>query len=146
SHADELVERAAALGYRALAITDRNTLAGVVRAHAAAKEIGLPLIVGAEITPADAPPVCLWASDRASYANLCRLITTGRRRAPKGECELRFDDIAAHADGLLAGVLLRECLLAGSPTSLGNDGRAVGLGREALRDSLPSTLNSQLNN
>jgi error-prone DNA polymerase len=108
SHADELVVRAAELGYRALAVTDRNTLAGVVRAHAAAKEVGLPLIVGAQITPVDAPPVCLWASDRSSYANLCRLITLGRRRAPKGECELRFDDMAARAQGLLAGVLLRE--------------------------------------
>ena len=101
------MQRAAALGYRALAVTDRNTLAGVVRAHAAAKDVGLKLLIGAEITPRDAPPVVLWATDRAAYANLCRLITTGRRRAPKGECELTFDDIAAHAQGLLAGVLLQ---------------------------------------
>ena len=104
SHPDELVRRAAELGYQALAITDRNSLAGVVRAHGAAKDVGLKLIIGAEITPDDAPPVVLWATDRAAYGRLSRLITLGRRRAPKGECRLRFDDIAQHAAGLLAGV------------------------------------------
>ena len=104
SHADELVGRAAELGYVALAVTDRNSLAGVVRAHAAAKRANLKLIVGAEITPADAPSVVLWATDRAAYGQLSRLITRGRRQAPKGECCLRLDDIAEHAAGLLAGV------------------------------------------
>jgi error-prone DNA polymerase len=104
SHPDELVCRAAELGYRALAITDRNSLAGIVRAHGAAKDEGLKLIVAAEITPDDAPPVVLWATDRASYARLSRLITLGRRRAPKGECQLRFDDVAEYSEGLLAGV------------------------------------------
>ena len=82
------MRQAAALEYRALAVTDRNSLAGVVRAHIAAKEVGLPLVIGAEITPIDAPPVVLWATDRAGYGRLCRLITRGRRRAPKGECAL----------------------------------------------------------
>ena len=104
SHPDELVRRAAELGYCALAVTDRNSLAGVVRAHAAAKDAGLKLIVGAEITPDDAPPVVLWATDRAAYGRLARLITQGRRRAEKGECRLSFDDIAQHAEGLLAGI------------------------------------------
>jgi error-prone DNA polymerase len=108
SHPDELVRRAAELGYRALAITDRNSLAGVVRAHVAAKETGLQLIVGAEITPSDAPPVVLWATDRASYGRLCRLITRGRRQAPKGECALTLEDVAEFADGLLAGVSVEE--------------------------------------
>src|SRR3954467_8994310 len=106
SHADELVRRAAELGYRALAVTDRNSLAGVVRAHIAAKEVGLPLIIGAEITPTDAPPVVLWAPDRASYGRLCRLITRGRWQAPKGECALMLDDIAEFSEGLIAGVLM----------------------------------------
>ena len=122
SHADELVERAIALGYRALAITDENTLAGVVRAYAAVRDYyrkqaeeanessgeethKLKLIIGAEIIPNDAPPVLLWATDRKSYGNLSRLITVGRRRAPKGECWLSLDDIASNAEGLLAGVL-----------------------------------------
>ena len=105
SHPDELVGRAAALDYRALAITDRNSLAGVVRAHAAAKQVGLKLLIGAEITPQDAPTVVLWATDRRAYGRLSRLITTGRRRAPKGECYLSFDDVAFHGEGLLAGII-----------------------------------------
>lgn len=105
SHPDELVVRAAELGYAALAITDRNTLAGVVRANTAAKELSLKLIIGSEIRPVDAPPVILWATDRRSYGNLSRLITTGRRRAPKGECHLSITDIAEHSTGLVAGVV-----------------------------------------
>jgi error-prone DNA polymerase len=105
SHPDELVARAAELGYHALAITDRNSLAGVVRAHAAAKQVGLKLLIGAEIAPCDAPPVVLLATDRHAYGRLARLITRGRRNAEKGECRLTFDDLAEHSDGLLAGAL-----------------------------------------
>ncbi len=121
SHPEELVERAIELGYSALAITDRNSLSGVVRAHAAiqaveasSKEARPPssshsarmkLIIGAEIVPVDAPAVLLWAPDLAAYRRLATLITLGRRRAAKGECELSFHDIATHAQGLLAGVL-----------------------------------------
>lgn len=105
SHPQELVQRAAELGYSALAITDRNSLAGVVRAHTAAKEHNLKLVVGAEIIPKDAPSVVLWAINRRGYGRLCRLITVGRRRAPKGECLLNLDDIAQHADDLFAGVI-----------------------------------------
>ena len=104
SHAPELVDRAVELGYAALAVTDRNTLAGVVRAHAAAKESRLRLIIGAELILRDAPPVVLWAPDRAAYGRLARLITLGRRRAVKGDCELTFDDLAQHT-GLLAGLV-----------------------------------------
>jgi len=106
SHPEELVERAVELHYAALAVTDRNSLAGVVRAHVAAKERGLKFIVGAEITPDDAPCVVLWPTDRAAYGRLARLITRGRRRAEKGACRLTLDDIAAHSDGLIAGVLI----------------------------------------
>lgn len=104
SHADELAARAAELGYAALAITDRNSLAGIVRAHTAAKQVGLKLLVGAEITPEDAPAVVLLASDRAAYGRLARLITRGRRRVEKGECLLRFADLAEHAEGLIAAI------------------------------------------
>jgi error-prone DNA polymerase len=106
SHPDELVNQAAKLGYTGLAITDRNSVAGVVRAHVAAKAIGLKLIIGAEVTLADAGPVLLWAMNREGYGRLCRLLTRGRRRAPKGECQLAFADVAEHQSGLLAGVLL----------------------------------------
>ena len=61
SHADELMAQAAALGHAAVAITDRNSLAGVVRAHVAAKEAGVKLLIGAEVTPVDAGPILLWA-------------------------------------------------------------------------------------
>ncbi len=108
SHPDELIGQAAALGYAALAITDRNSLAGIVRAHGAAKDCGLKLLAGAETTPVDAPAVVLWATDRAAYGRLCRLLTCGRRRAPKGECQLTQADVAEFADGLLAGVLCND--------------------------------------
>ncbi|MBI2825754.1 MAG: error-prone DNA polymerase [Planctomycetia bacterium] len=108
SHPDELVARAAELGYAALAVADRDSLAGVVRAHTAAKSVGLKLFIGAEIHPRDAPAVVLLATDRAAYGRLARLLSVGRRRAPKGQCALRLDDVAAHAAGLLALVPLEE--------------------------------------
>lgn len=117
SHADELVAQACALGYHALAITDRNSLAGVVRAHTATKDHPLNLVIGAEITLQDASPVVLWATDRAAYGRLSRLITIGRRRAEKGYCDLRFEDLAELNTGLLAGVIARE-LTSDQPHSL----------------------------
>ena len=96
---------AAELGYAALAITDRNSLAGIVRAHTAAKDLSLKLIVGSEIRPVDAPPIVLWAKDRKAYGNLCRLITSGRLRAAKGQCNLGIEDLSSHSAGLLAGVV-----------------------------------------
>jgi error-prone DNA polymerase len=105
SHPDELVTEAARLGYAGMAVTDRNSLAGVVRAHVAAQKLGLKLVVGALVTPVDAGPVLLWAMNRHGYGRLCRLLTRGRRQAPKGECRLGFDDVAEHAAGLLVGVL-----------------------------------------
>ncbi len=105
SRAEELVLTAQALGYRALAITDRNTLAGVVRAHAAAKDANFKILIGAEITPDDAAPLVTWVPDRAAYGRLSRLITEGRRHAPKGECQLSWENIATHAEGLLGGMV-----------------------------------------
>jgi hypothetical protein len=105
SHPEELVEQAAELGYAALAITDRNSLAGAVRAHVAAKEHNLHLIVGAEIVPVDAPPVVLLAPDCPAYGWLARLITRGRLRARKGDCEIGPADIADLGPGLIAIVV-----------------------------------------
>ncbi len=106
SHPDELVQRAADLHYAALAITDRNSLAGVVRAHAAAKPLGLKLLIGAEVTSENGSPVILLAMNRTGYGRLARLLTVGKRRTTKGECLLAASDIARHSDGLLACVLL----------------------------------------
>lgn len=129
SHADELAATAKQLGHAALAVTDRNTLAGVVRAHVAAKAAGLKLLVGAEITPEDAPACVLFATDRAAYARLSRLVTTGRRRAAKGECRLYFRDVEALAEGLLCCVPVstesqlryRGQMLPGTVSDLGPD-------------------------
>ncbi|MGH6930084.1 MAG: PHP domain-containing protein, partial [Dongiaceae bacterium] len=99
SHPPELALAAAALGHAAIAATDRNTLAGVVRAHAAAKEIGLRFVVGARLDLQDAPSLLVYPTDRAAYGRLSRLLTTGKRRAPKGECHLILDDVLAHAEG-----------------------------------------------
>src|SRR5437764_4273415 len=84
SHPEELVERAHQLGYRALALTDECSVAGVVRAHLAAKEFGLALLIGTEVTLVDGPKLVLLATERESYGNLCQLITCGRRHATKG--------------------------------------------------------------
>jgi len=105
SHPEELIGRAASLDYCALAITDRNTVAGAARAYTATKDHPIPLIVGSEITPTDAEPIVVWATNRRGYASLCSLITAGRRRAKKGECRLTIADIAEHSTGLIAGVL-----------------------------------------
>jgi len=110
SHPDELVNRAAELGLAGLAITDRNSVSGIVRAHVAAKSAGLKLLIGAEITPVDAQPVVLLATDRRAYAQLSLLITHGRRNAAKGDCQLTFDDVTRHSSGLLACVPLTRCL------------------------------------
>jgi error-prone DNA polymerase len=99
SHPHELVAQAKALGLSALAVTDRNTLAGVVRAHTAAKEAGLKLIVGARLDLQDAPSLLCLPTDRAAYGRLCRLLTLGQRRAEKGQCTLFLEDVAAHNEG-----------------------------------------------
>ncbi len=99
SHPGELVRTASALGLHAVAVTDRNTLAGAVRAHAAARETGIKLVVGARLDLADAPAMLCLPRDRAAYGRLARLLTVGRRRAPKGECEIGLADLLDHATG-----------------------------------------------
>ena len=102
SDTEELVHRAAELGYRALAITDECSVAGVVRAHGAAKETGLKLVIGSEIAFADGPRVVLLAESLAGYEKLCELITTARRAAAKGEYRAMRADIPASTEGLVA--------------------------------------------
>ncbi|MCK5771580.1 error-prone DNA polymerase [Algiphilus sp.] len=97
-----LVERAHALGYTALALTDECSLAGVVRAFEAAQRLDMRLIIGSEIRLVDGPRVVLLAPDHAGYGDLCRLITRGRRATAKGSYRLTRDDLAAHAGRLLA--------------------------------------------
>ncbi|MDP2120212.1 MAG: error-prone DNA polymerase [Hoeflea sp.] len=106
SHAEELVVQSSRLGLSGLAITDRNSLAGVVRGHMAAKEAGLPFAPGCRLVFMDASPdILVWPEDRAGYGHLCELLTTGKRRAPKGECHLMLEDLFTHGAGLLMAVV-----------------------------------------
>ena len=99
SHAEELVAQAKVLGLSAIAVTDRNTLAGVVRAHVAAKEAGLRLIIGARLDLADAPSLLCLPTDRQAYGRLCRLLSLGQARVEKGKCQLYLADVAALSEG-----------------------------------------------
>ncbi len=102
SHPQELIAQAADLGYTALALTDECSLSGVVRAHVAAKERGLALIIGAEFRLECGLRLVALATDRHGYGRLCRLVTLGRRAAPKGGYHLTRHDV---------GATLEHCLL-----------------------------------
>jgi error-prone DNA polymerase len=108
SHPDELVATAAALGHQAIAITDHNSLAGIVRAHHAAKEAGLRLVVGCRLDLCDGTSLLAFPEDRAAHGRLTRLLTSGKRRAPKGECHLDYADVVAHGEGQVVVVLPPE--------------------------------------
>lgn len=97
----ELFEQAKALGMEALGICDRNSLAGMVQAHVAAKQAGLRLVVGCRLDLADFPPVLVYPTDRAAYGRLCRLLTIGKARAGKGKCHLLWEDLVTWGEGLI---------------------------------------------
>ncbi|MFM9943435.1 MAG: error-prone DNA polymerase [Hyphomicrobiaceae bacterium] len=101
SHPHELIAQAKALGLTAIAITDRNTLAGIVRAHVAAKAAGIRLVVGVRLDLEDAPSLLCYPTDRDAYGRLCRLLSLGQMRSPKGQCRLTIDDVGRHAEGQL---------------------------------------------
>jgi error-prone DNA polymerase len=105
SHPEELVQRAAALGYSALALTDECSLAGVVRAHVAAKDVGLPLVIGSEMRLNDGPKLVLLATSREGYGHLSELITRGRRRSAKGSYSLGREDLDSGLPECLALLL-----------------------------------------
>jgi error-prone DNA polymerase len=111
----EYVEEARHLGLRSLALTDRDGVQGIVQAHVAAREAGLHLIIGSQVTLTDTSRIVLLATDRGGYANLCRLVTKGRLRSPKGESRVRWDEVCGHAEGLLALWGGRGSLLTGEP-------------------------------
>ena len=102
SHPDELVGEAYRLGLPAIAVTDRDGVYGVVRAHVKAREAGVKLIIGSQVTLVDESTILLLAQDRRGYANLCWLITKGRLRSEKGTSAVTWDEVCAHAPGLLA--------------------------------------------
>ncbi|MBC9933499.1 error-prone DNA polymerase [Chitinophaga qingshengii] len=100
SHPEELVEQAVSLGYSAIAITDHNTLAGIVRAHVAAKEKGIRIIPACRLDLQDGPPLLAYPTDRAAYARLSALLSTGNLRTEKGKCELYKRDVYKYAAGI----------------------------------------------
>jgi len=153
SHPQELVEKAIQLGHTAIGIADRNTLAGVVRAFAAARDENrrdvdrIKLVVGSRLETRDGYSLLAYPTDLDAYKRLSRLLTLGNRRTEKGQCDIDFVDLAAHAEGLLAIVLsprrpedpaFRErlralaelfgdrCYLAGTMLFRGDDARRLG--------------------
>lgn len=101
SHPEELVEQAALLGYEAIAITDRNSLAGIVRAHVAARKHQIRLVLGCRLDLLDGPSLLAYPKNKKGYNKLCSLLTTGNLRAEKGKCHLYQADVYTHKEDLL---------------------------------------------
>jgi len=102
SSCEELFATAAVLGIEALATVDRNSLAGIVRAHEAAKTTGVRLVVGCRLDLRDGMSVLVYPTDRSAYSRLCRLLSLGKKRAGKGKCDLAWTDLASYGGGLIA--------------------------------------------
>ncbi|MGA8443854.1 MAG: PHP domain-containing protein, partial [Roseiarcus sp.] len=146
SHPEEMVARAAELGLAGIGIADRNTLAGVVRAHVFAREnagaMGATRVVpGARLAFDDgAPDVLAYPKDRAAYGRLCRILTAGNLRAPKGECRLRLDDLVERGEGLQVVALpLIRPRYARPPSPAGGRRGAPALAHRASTDACLST-------
>ena len=99
SHPAEMVATAAVLGHAGIGVCDTNSLAGVVRAHVAAKDVGIRFIVGTRLVLDDGASYLAWPTDRESYGRLTRFLSLGRMRAPKGECQLTRTELLDHAEG-----------------------------------------------
>ncbi len=145
SHPEELVAEAATLGHRAIAITDDLTLGGIVRAHVAAKERGIQLLVGTSLRFTDPEAagmrMLVYPTDRTAYGRLCRLLTLGKRRAPKGACHLTIHDLVEYAEGMLAVIVLPEeigseamSVIAGLRDHFGNDRLSIAASRSYAGD------------
>jgi len=110
SHPEEMVEQAASLGYTAIAITDRNTLAGIVRAHVAAKKFKIKFIPACRVDLIDGPSLLAFPTDVRAYAKLSNLLTVGNLRTEKGKCELYKADVYQYANGILWTVVPPDSL------------------------------------
>jgi error-prone DNA polymerase len=135
SSCEDLFVRAKALGIEALGIVDRNSLAGIVRAHQAAKETGIRLVVGCRLDLTDGTSVLVYPADRPAYARLCRLLSLGKKRGGKARCLLDWSDLVAYGEGLIVVLVpdeadatcairlrrLRECFGASSGSHPGQD-------------------------
>ena len=158
SHPEELVHEAARLGLAGIAVTDRNTLAGVVRGHIAAKEAGYRYTVGCRLAfrdtprsepsaipgkalslvkpplPETTPDILAWPMNRDAYGRLCRLLTLGNRRAEKGECHLDLADLLDWGKDMVLGVMPGE-----------RPDAALELTLAALKDAFPATVRLMAN-
>jgi len=124
AHPEELAARAAELGHPAVAITDCNTLAGVVRAHLGAKQAGIRVIVGARLDFMDDSPslLCL-PTDKAAYSRLSQLLTLGKRRVEKAQCHLTIADLANPDGAFLRGA--GQILIALPPDDLSENSKGI---------------------
>jgi len=113
SHPEEMVEQAAALGYAAIAITDRNSLAGIVRAHIVAKKSGVKFIPACCLDLLDGPGLLAYPTNREAYGRLSALLTLGNLRAEKGECHLYKADVYNYREGMLFIVVPPDALGSG---------------------------------
>ncbi|MCW0484617.1 error-prone DNA polymerase [Gaoshiqia sediminis] len=100
SHPEELIERAAELGYKAIAITDRNTLAGIVRAHVTARGKNIRFIPACRLDLLDGPSLLAYPTNKSAYSNLSALLSEGNLRAEKGDCLLYRADVFKYTGGI----------------------------------------------
>ncbi|QDW27227.1 DNA polymerase III subunit alpha [Pedobacter sp. KBS0701] len=105
SHAHELVEQAEIFGYKKIAVTDRNTLAGIVRAYAACREKNVKLIPACRLDLLDGPSLLAYPTDKEAYGRLSALLTLGNMRAEKGSCHISREDVYAHSKGIIFTVV-----------------------------------------
>ena len=140
SHAEELVARAEELGLSALAIADTNSFAGIVRGYAAAEESGLPYLVAVRLVLRDGAEIVAYPKTRTGYGNLCRLLTLGKRRGVKGQCDLTLEDVLAWG---VACVLVVINMPEQAPILKDKFGADVFLGMKPFYDGEDETRFSQ---
>lgn len=109
SHPEELVLQAAVLGLKAIAITDINSVSGLIRAHTAAKDHGIRLVIASRLHLNDGTILLIYPTDRTAYGRLTKILSLGKRRAEKGDFDLGPDDLAsemfAHGKGQFAAII-----------------------------------------
>ena len=144
SHAEELVEHAAELGLAGIGVADRNSFAGVVRAHIVAKDLKLKFLVGVRLVTTDGFETLAYPMDREAYGRLCRLLTRGKCKAEKGECEISFEDILEFSDGQIFIVLPPSNLKSADklPPAL-SSGRQISSGAQHRKKSVGGVHSEQ---
>ena len=138
SHPDELIEESHQLGCHSLALTDRDGVYGIVRAHKKAKELGVHLIIGSQVRLNDNSTIRLLVQNREGYANLCSLLTCGRLRSAKGASSVSWQEVCSHSSGLIALWGGEESLIADTNTPPSD--RVAHFLKEAFPNRLYATI------